>query len=386
LGLVAIMVLVRWQAAVRDDAKSEGLRVTPFEVAWALLAVIASTSVILQASNVGYSARLAVDSFWLPLIVYHAALHHLDWRGRGGMLLLAGSMLALFLFATGAFEFISGVNVLPWEGSALVREREIRVNGPFASDSSYAVICLVLAVFLRAGPRLLGVRLDATARLLHACSVAAAALASMLPLYRVVVGALIAAWLVIEFAMAEGSKRKLLVRATAGAAAVVVTVVAFDVVLGSPIGRRLASARNLYGRVATWEAAVRIASDEPLFGVGLGNYTGYFETRFPQSGGRIDSIADARAEAYPHSNLLWIASELGLVGLSLYLLANLHLFLTGYRGLKLGGARRRAAAACCMAMAVAYWTAGITLTSGAYSDLNLCFFFLLGVVTAACRR
>jgi hypothetical protein len=31
-------------------------------------------------------------------------------------------------------------------------------------------------------------------------------------------------------------------------------------------------------------------------------------------------------------------------------------------------------------MAAAYWITGMTLTSGAYSDLNLCFFFLCGLL------
>jgi hypothetical protein len=79
---------------------------------------------------------------------------------------------------------------------------------------------------------------------------------------------------------------------------------------------------------------------------------------------------------------LWIASELGLSGLALYVAANLYLFLMGWRVLKRAAPeRQRIAAACFLALVVAYWLAGLTLASGYYSDLNLYFLFLLGTLS-----
>ncbi|HTF36860.1 MAG TPA: hypothetical protein VK651_01020, partial [Blastocatellia bacterium] len=85
--------------------------------------------------------------------------------------------------------------------------------------------------------------------------------------------------------------------------------------------------------------------------------------------------------------LLWIASELGLPGLALYVAANLYLFLTGWRALKRAAdQRQRIAASCFLALVVAYSIPGLTIASGYYSDLNLYFLFLLGALSTQFSR
>jgi hypothetical protein len=371
---------------------------TRFEIAWAMLAIVALLSALAASNNPGYSTKIAVDSFCLPLVAFHLARRHVDLRDHKGALLLAAIALALFLFLTGAYEFATGTNLFPYKGSELMREGERRVNGPFASDSSYAIICLLLALFLRLLPRLLGVRLDRAARLLAAVAVAAAIVASLLPLFRSVAAALILCWGLIELGLRSKDEGG---RQTTGAEAeakrpgrsfrpssillhpLVIALLVATVLLGSAeFGRRLSDPRNAYGRLATWQAAVSIALEYPAFGVGLTNYTDYFRERHDFETGRVESILDARAADSPHSNLLWIAAELGGVGLALYAAANLFIFLMGYGLLKRArGGQQRAAALCYLALAVAYSVAGLTLASGYYSDLNLYFFFMLGLLS-----
>jgi hypothetical protein len=68
--------------------------------------------------------------------------------------------------------------------------------------------------------------------------------------------------------------------------------------------------------------------------------------------------------------------------LALYLIANLFLARMGWRGFRRAqSGAQRTAAACFLAILVAYWIPGLTLTSGLYSDLNLYFFFLLGLLS-----
>jgi O-antigen ligase len=122
--------------------------------------------------------------------------------------------------------------------------------------------------------------------------------------------------------------------------------------------------------------------ERPLFGVGLTNYNEYFNRRYSRADQWQGAIADARPMAYPHSNALWIGAELGIVALAIYVVANLCLFVIGYRGWRRAETtRQKAAAGCFLALLAAYSIPGLTLTSGAYSDLNLYFFFFLGLIS-----
>ncbi len=396
LGLVVVLMVVqrtlgthRFQRAGLRMRTLEALRTqlclaARFEITWALLCAIALASVATQSNNVGYSLRIAVDSFCLPLIAFHAARKYFATRGRGHILLGGAAAVALFLFATGAYELLARTDLFPFEGSQLVRESEIRVNGPFQSDSSYAVICLMLAVFLRAAPRAVAVRLDRGARIIHRSAVACVAVASLFPLYRIVGAALLASWVALETVISRRRERTLLTSRSALAAAAVVLVALAGAALLFEFSSqgRLSSARNIYGRVATWEAGIGIVLDRPLFGAGLTNYNDYFNLKYSRADQWRGSVGNARPAGYPHSNGLWIAAELGVPAFVLYVIANAYLFLIGYRGLRRAvTAQQRAAAGCFLALLAAYWISGLTLTSGAYSDLNLYFLFLLGLLS-----
>jgi O-antigen ligase len=149
-------------------------------------------------------------------------------------------------------------------------------------------------------------------------------------------------------------------------------------------GSRLTDPRTAFGRLATWQAAAEITLDNPVFGAGLGNYSEYFDTSHYYADEAPEEVLDTRAVDSPHSNLLWISSELGLTGLALYIAANIYLLLMGWRALKnADDRRRRITASCFLALVFAYWIPGLTLSIGYYSDLNLCFFFLVGALSSS---
>lgn len=410
-ALLAVALILKWRRvaasaqaagkpAVESSAFSGGgaterrasFPVSKFEIAWALLAVLALASAMAHSDNVAYATRMAADTFWLPLFAFHVARNHLDLRGRGNLLVLAGIALALFLFATGAFEFATGSDLLAYKGSEIVREGERRVNGPFASDSSYAIICLLLFLFLRAAPKLFRVRLDRAARLVYGCALAGAAAGALMPMFRAVAIALVVCWMVLWLTERRGRRprgRFALARRIRLDPLVVMVLVIMIALVGwtatmatSIAGSRLADPRTAYGRLATWKAAAEIALDNPIFGVGLGNYPEYYDRVRHEEDEPIEEVLETRASRDPHSNVLWIAAELGLIGIALYVAANVWLFLIGWRALKRAASGpQRTAAGCFLALVAGYWIPGLTLASGYYSDLNLCFFFLLGVLS-----
>lgn len=385
--------LARKSASFSENAVPQPARlsVSKFEVAWALLSVLALASAVAQSNNVAYAVRIAIDTFWLPLVAFHAAKNYLDLRNGGRLLLLGGMALALLLFATGAFELLTGTDLFGYKGAEIVREGERRVNGPFVADSSFAIICLMLFLFLLAAPRLFRVRFDRTGKLVYASALAAAGLGALLPLFRGVALALVVCWSVLQWLPERHnnypSSRRSAIRRGVPLVSLLVVILAALVGWIAPnaasiVGSRLTDPRSAYGRFATWQAAAEIAFENPVLGVGLTNYADYFDATHYYSDEPPEEVLETRAADSPHSNLLWISSELGLAGLALYVAANIYLFLMGWRSFKRAtNKRQQTAAACFVAVVIAYWIPGLTLASGYYSDLNLYFLFLLGAIS-----
>lgn len=443
VALLLMLLLHHWQNHCRTDAQEpaanrkapasvsttgsrlrtagNGLRsvsVTKFEIAWSIFSAVALLNALWLSTNVSYAIKVAIDAFCLPLVLFHVARFQCRWRGRENLVTVAVMGLALLLFATGIYEFFSGANLFAYKGSTVFREGELRVNGPFASDSSYAIICLLVTLFLRLLPSLLGIRFDKSARLIYFCGLAAAATATLLPLFRTVAMAMLLCWLAIEYfihvrrpsktpaavatdnptAQAESAAdhssatirpsrlsspgaRRIAAYCVIGLL-LLGSFVVWTELNGSYLFGRLASPRNLYSRLATWQTAARIAVENPLIGVGLTNYSASFDVIFSDwQHQEVDWIGDIRAADTPHSNFLWIASELGLSGFAPYLLANLYLLLMGLRALLRAGSGVQAlASGGFLALLAAYTISGLTLQSAFYADLNLYFFFMLGLL------
>jgi O-antigen ligase len=363
---------------------AERLPASRFEAFWAAVTVIAILSALVASTNYPYATRVAVDSFLLPLILFHIARYHLDLRGREGQIIVGAMFLAILFFVTGAYEFLTGNNLFEYKGSVLVREGEVRVNGPFAADTAFANISMLVALFILAAPRALRISFDRAGRLFYALAFLLAVAAAIIPLFRAVAIALLVCGLVIILSTGRKTGRSpqvILKRALPVLALVV--VFAIIAMLGQAINsERISDPRNVFGRLATWEAAARIALDNPLTGVGLANYTDYFRQKYRWEDESVETVMEARAADSPHSNLLWIAAELGMATALLYVAANIFLFLIGWRALKRAqGGSERAAAMGFLSLLVAYWITGITLASGYYSDLNLYLFFMLGLLS-----
>jgi O-antigen ligase len=405
---LVLVLLLNWKgsetiSAREGTARPRKFSMSRFEVAWALLALLALASAVTRAGNVAYAARLAVDTFVLPLVAFHVARNYFDLERAGKQLALAGMAVALFLFVTAAFEFATGIDLFAFKGAEIVREGERRVNGPFSTDSSFAVICLMLFVFLQAAPRMFNLRLDRAAKLVYESSLVAAVLGALLPLFRAVAIALVVCWFFLKWSARAANSRSLrdfgralsrrrsflpgIVRFVMPAVILAVILIAlagwFTTMAPSIVADRLTDPRTAFGRLATWQAAAEITLDNPAFGAGLGNYSEYFDASHYYADEAPEEVLETRAVDSPHSNLLWISSELGLTGLALYVAANIYLLLMGWRAFNnADDLRQRVTASCFLAIVFAYWIPGLTLSSGYYSDLNLCFFFLTGALSS----
>lgn len=390
VALAVVMLMAKaWASRVHVNQSSRvAFTATKFEIAWAIVAVMALVNTAFLSNDFTYALKLAVDTFGLPLVIFHLARYHFDARGRAGLLLLAAAALAWYLFATGAYEFLTGANLFQYKGSELVREGERRVNGPFAADSSYALVCLFVFVLLQAAPALFRLKLDQAARFFVTGALFAAAAAALLPMFRSAAFALVACWLIVRFAARRNDTKTTRNRdarrriATSLLALILLAVIGGAALLLLSSNKRLADPRNVIGRLATWESAALITADHPLLGVGLANYAWAFDQRYFWSDQEADELLETAALDSPHSNLLWVASEMGVIAFLIYVVANAYLFLLGWRAWRRApDPRARVAAAAFIALFVAYWLPGLTLASGYYSDANLYFFFLMGLLS-----
>ncbi len=361
-----------------------------FEIAWALLSLLAIASAASQSNNLAYAVRIAVDTFWLPLFAFYFARNYLDLQRAGRVLLLSCIALAFFLFLSGAFELATGVDLFPFKGGELVREGERRVSGPFPSDTSYTIICLLLFLFLKMAPSILKISWDRAGKLIYRCALVAAGVGTLLSLFRMLWFALAVCWVLewwasrheISMQSAKAAAKRIFPLTILAVIVLAVVGGSLSVIAPSVAGGRLTDPRSVFGRLATWQAGAKIAVDNPIFGVGLTNYSDYFQASHYDSGLPSEEIKETKAQDTPHSNLLWIASELGGTGLVLYVIANVYLVLMGVRALRRSAEKRQQLAAVCfLVLIVAYWLPGLTLASAYYSEQNLCFFFLLGVLS-----
>lgn len=124
----------------------------------------------------------------------------------------------------------------------------------------------------------------------------------------------------------------------AGVAAGAIGIVSAWPWIGPLIASRLKDADNLTIRVKLWEAAVAIFSDNPLLGVGIGNYPQYHMEAIRNyqigpfdefSGTGIDRISVAE------STYFQMAAESGVFGLATFAVMIAAFFLLVYRGFRL---------------------------------------------------
>ena len=388
-----------------------GITATKFELCFALLAAIAVASVGTRSMHIASSLRIAIDAMVLPLIAFRLARRWLnrDWQLR--LVVFSAIFLSIFLVVTGGYEFFTGFNLFPYKGSQLLREGELRVNGPFVADTSFALISLLLAVFLLGAPRIL-TRLGSRSRLVAALGALPAIVAAFLPLFRAVAVTLAICWAMML--MLNGRKRQAKPVSEVGSERgkgigyagnrafplpsggvvnirpVLIAGVLLAVFLGVAVAvggvstiARLTSARNILGRLVSQQVAVKIWMSHPVLGVGLGNYTDYFARQYVGGRSYLETLLDTHVANTTHSNILWVASELGAVGLIFYLLANVYLFTLGWHAFRRPANRKaRAAAVCYLAVLASYWIMGLALNTGFYWDINLYYFFTLGMLSA----
>ena len=109
-----------------------------------------------------------------------------------------------------------------------------------------------------------------------------------------------------------------------------VTVLGVRELLGTEeVYSRVANIRNVYGRLATYRIMVNEMSNNPVFGIGLNNVRDVLAEE-------KESAHGMRSYAFSHNSYLALATELGAVGILVYLAVAVSLLRTGLRVFRMG--------------------------------------------------
>jgi len=347
-------------------------------IAWGFFLAATCVSFVM-AKNVLTVGRLIVDSLLLPAILGWYIVRQFRLRGREKWLHAAVCIISIYCASIGTIEVVQQRDLMAFEasGNYLLYDPSdptaftfLRPNGPFWSDSSFA-ICGLISFFLLA---FLWTQIRDNAgpwrRVIHCIGVFAALLQANLPVFRSIFITLIVVTLIDAF-WTRGIRRALRL-AVLGVFPVV--VIAIGLLVPSIMQDR-ASSQNVSGRWSQDQQTWRIFIDHPVFGVGLFNFLPQATTH-PRYQADLDNTPPLN---YPHNNLGWIAAETGIAGLVPFVLSQI-LLVVAFRRLARRGDRGRAAWRYFVFIFLSYWLTGMTENAAYYGELNMWFIFAVALL------
>ncbi len=320
------------------------------------------------------SYRLILDGMLMPALLGLYAIRLFPLTGNLKRLHTCLCILMLSIMIVTGIELFRGINLFPWPGA--VEEwvqtndlRIIRVDGPFENSS---VLCLVgilgffLITYCR---RLIGSTLTNRRGLLHWMGASAALASALMPMNRGLVIALLSCVCIDYFA-----KESLIPHRVWN---VIVTGLLFFAVVAKLFypdvyADRVIRGDNLYQRIAQNQQTLEVIRDHPLLGVGLNLY---HDTVLGDPKYTVEWRGFG-AMNIPHNSLFTVLAEEGIVGFLLYVGAQLLLVRAMWRMRKANRLGWRVFLYCMLVYTIFGLDAGIVY----YSDLNLFYMFVLGVI------
>jgi O-antigen ligase len=137
---------------------------------------------------------------------------------------------------------------------------------------------------------------------------------------------------------------------------------------------RVSDPSDLYARIAQHKQTLQLFLGHPFNGVGLGNYP-QAAMSIPSATYRgVDSVGSA------HNTLGALLADTGVTGFIPFVLAQIFLFRAFWRLRKHGSPQAVLASTFFLYVFLSYWVTGVMLTSGYYSDINLWYCFVVGVL------
>jgi hypothetical protein len=318
--------------------------------------------------------RLVVEGMLMPALLGLYAISLFPVARHLKTLHACVCLLMVGIAVVAASELLGGRNLLPPNGAAesWVQANDfriIRVDGPFENSG---VLCLVgtfgffFIIYLR---RLIGASFGRSQRWLHSTAVWASIAAALMPMNRSLVVALLVCASVDYLA-----EEPLISRRTWNYIFGLLLFFALISKLFYPsvYEDRVSRPENVYQRIAQDLQTLEVIRDYPLLGVGFNLYqsTVAGDAKYSVQFKGVDAMN------VPHNSLFSVLAEEGIVGFLLYVGAQLYFVRAMWQLRTVNQLGWRVFLYCVLV----YTIYGLDVGMAYYSDLNLFYVFVLGVL------
>ena len=315
--------------------------------------------------------RLLIEGMLMPALLGLYAIRYFPAIKDFQKLHVCVCVLGIGLFITGFIELVTNIDLFPWNGSEpMFTDTHLRrADGPFEQQivlSLVAILAFFFAIYLR---RLMPRRVSRWRQLLHRAGSVACLGAALLPLNRGLIFSLVPIAIIESF-----SKQRLISRRIWASffAAVFLVTIAAKLLDPRLYEDRVSRPDNVYQRLAQHKETLRVVSEYPLLGVGFGLYhdVASRNPRYMATWNGIESMN------YPHNAMMTVLSEEGIFGLVFYVAAQVFLFRAMWKLRHVYPPGWLAFLYC----QLLYVLTGLDYATVYFSDINLLYIFILGVI------
>jgi hypothetical protein len=350
---------------------------------WAWFAFLLAALVSLVGVGSGYVRPLLL--MWLKAFLLPAVL---GWYivacfpVRAYLRLLHGVIcgIAIYALAIGIVELYLGRGDL-WSGAGALEYLTgtqgegslLRVAGPYGAVNSFGLIGLITVYLLGFLRNAMEQRPPRWQRVLHGLGVTAALLGATMTLFRSIFITIVLVFFLDLFRQMKRSQKALRI---GGLAVICAAILAAGIYFPELYEERVSSAVNLYARIAQQRQNLQLFLDNPVLGVGLGNF---YQAASVKPALSI-SYGGVAALDTPHSNIGGILAETGTFGFIPYALSQCLLLAAFWKLRTVARKSGKLVWTFFIYIFLSYWISGLALASAYYSELNFWFIFSLAVI------
>ncbi len=345
---------------------------------WGLFLLFAALA-IPRAKTPLSSSRIWLEAFLFPALLAWYVLRYFDVRRFLSALHALTCVMAMYVTAIGLCEVILQRDLLPLPGGGFVVAGDYtdltaqilpRPNGPFGTNSSFAMVGMVSLFFLLFLRKTLAGQMPAWQKIVHRMGVSAALVEALLPLFKSVLVSLTIVLLVDAFYQ-HGRRRILRLGAVLSLG---LAFLSLQIVLPSVFEERSDSG-TLRARIAQQKQTLALFIDNPINGVGLSNFTDA-----SQKSKYVTYYDDAEALGSEHNNLGAVLAETGLTGFLPFVASQVLIATAFWRLRRTSSNDSQLVWKAFLFLFLCYWINGLALTTAYFADLNLWYMFVLAAL------
>ena len=289
---------------------------------WSLFLLVCFLSLVSHAPSHELAFyRLLIEGMVMPALLGLYVMRYFPLLKDIQKLHLSACILGIGLCVTGLTELTTNIDLFPWEGSEpMFTDTHLRrADGPFEQQVVLSVVAILAFFFITYLRRLMPDGISPWQTMLHRIGCVTSLGASLVPLNRGLVFALVPIALIDSFSKHRLISRRIWATFFGLILLAALAAKAFDPRLYDD---RVSSPDNAYQRVAQHIETLHVVREYPMFGVGFGLYhdVASQNPRYMVKWKGIESMN------FPHNVLMTVLSEEGIVGLLFYVLSQVFLF------------------------------------------------------------